>query len=190
VVDLRFAIRSESAEGPGPSGVGSLSRRQCKYRSRSGIDIEHVTVTVDNDDAIVNALQNGQNSIVCFRETSQQSVTLNGMLDNYLELGFVNIVHANIALCPGAYGRHAAMFLLTAAYRDQRPVGERVNQRSQGLAGLRDQWSGLKHDQVNCLGSVFRNIERPGCGDLVTQGQSLQFVAKYSGKLTPTEVQN
>ena len=58
MIDLRFAIRSEIAECLAPFCAGFLPRRERENRTCSRIDVEYVTVTVDDDDAVVNTLQN------------------------------------------------------------------------------------------------------------------------------------
>ena len=58
MVDLRFAICSEIAKCLVPLSAGFLSGTEPEYRTCGRIDVEHVTVTVDDDYAIVNALQN------------------------------------------------------------------------------------------------------------------------------------
>ena len=73
---------------------------------------------VNDDDAIVNALQNGQYGVVGFRQTRQQAVPLNGVLDHRFKLVIANIVGANIAFRARTNGGYAAMFLVTTGNGD------------------------------------------------------------------------
>ena len=58
MIDLRFTIRSKIAERLAPFCVGFLSGREPENRTCGRIDVEHVTVAVDDDYAVVNTLQN------------------------------------------------------------------------------------------------------------------------------------
>ncbi len=112
MIDLCFAICSEIAERFVPLGIGFLPGREPEYRTRGRIDVEHVAVTVDHNYAVVNALQNGENGIVSFREAHQQPLTLDSVFDDSFEFAYVDVVCTDISLGAGTHRGYAPVLLV------------------------------------------------------------------------------
>jgi len=135
MTDLAFAIGGDVAKIPGPLGVRLLARPQAQHGSGRGIDVQHMSVAVDDDGTVVDALQDREHGTVCFGKASEQSVALNGVFDDGLYLLVTCVVDAKIALCAASHRRNGAMFLLTNGNSNDRYLVQQLEYRWQTPAG-------------------------------------------------------
>jgi len=55
---------------------------------------------------------------------------------------------------------------------------------------LCDQWSGFKQDNIDNVGSVFREFELGGASEVGTTGEGLELAEVICGKFSSSEIKN
>ena len=127
-VAIILAICVDATEHLRPRGVGLEPRSEAQDRAGRRIDIEHVAMLVDDDDAVVDVAQDRQHRNIGLGKARLQPMTLHGVLhDGFLPF-HGNVVHADITLGARAHGGDTTVLPFPGGQSDDRVGFQQVDQ--------------------------------------------------------------
>ena len=74
------------------------ARAHTENRTRGRVDIQHMAIMVDNDDAIIDVFHYGQNGDVGVRQATLQAVSLCGVFEHVFLVLNTYVVYADVCL--------------------------------------------------------------------------------------------